>query len=380
MSKSKTVRSVLPTLEGRGVATAECPSGHPQVTGGGVKVLGDDSNFDIEVATTLPQEDAHPNKWLGEANNSSGSDAQMTTIAICGQGRFRYPAGNRIIPAGGQASKRVACPAGTKLTGGGVSTEGASPRVELAASRPFDGPDGDSIPDDGWLGSGNNGTSSGLTLNVIAACAKAGDYKYVHSTVNPLPDNSEASAVASCPDGTTISGGGTENSGIDIGAEIESSFPLPDQDWVGRANNDNTGQAETVQAFAICRVTETRIFSGAAGAGTVRFKTRFDDGKTVKVLRGLTFDDIPVDCSNQDTTHGVTVDPARKVKNDRFRFQTDSEIGQPNARFVVTGSFNRDGTKASGTFREQGNLKSGNGTFVFTNCDSGVVNWTALVK
>ncbi len=380
VSKSKVVPSVLPTLDGRGVAVAKCPKDHPKVTGGGVKIIGDNSNFDLEVGTTLPQEDARPNEWLGEANNSSGSEAQMTTTAICAKGRLKYPGRSRNIPPGGQATKRVACPSGTKLTGGGVSTEGASPRVEVAASKPFDGPDGNKVPDDGWLGSANNGTSSGLTLNVNAICAKSGDYKYVESATKPLPDNAEASAVASCPDGTTVSGGGVENSGIDIGAEIESSFPLPDQDWVGRANNDNTGQTETVQAFAICLISKTRNLSGPAGGGTVTLKSKFEDGKTVKVLRGLRLDDIPVACSNQDTVHSVSIDIARNVKHNTFSFHTDSEIGQRAAGFKVTGRFNKDGTKASGTFREQGNLKSSNSTFVFTHCDTGVVHWTAQVR
>lgn len=378
MSKVKTVPSTLPTLNGRGLAEAACPGSHPQVTGGGVKITGDNNGFDLQVGSTLPQESAQPTRWLGEANNSSGSDAQMTTTAICSKGRFKYPIHSRPIGPGGQATKRVSCPSGTKLTGGGVATSGDSPEVQVAVSMPFDGPDGNSTPD-GWLGSANNGTDSPETVTVNAVCAESGQYKYVQSALVPLPDNTSAAAVATCPPGTVVSGGGVENSGIGLGAEIESTFPLPDTDWVGRANNDNTGQAETVQTFAICKATETRRFSGDANGGTVTFKTRFEDGKTVKVLPGLTFGDVPIHCSNGDTTHTVTVDPARKVTHNAFSAHDDSEIGQPHAAFALAGQLSHGGTEASGTYREHGNLKSANGTFVFTNCDTGTIHWSAHV-
>jgi hypothetical protein len=376
ISKTKTVPSTLPNLNGRGTAEARCPSDHPDVSGGGVKIEGDNSGFDLEVASTNP-EGSPPGAWLGEANNTSGSDAEMTTTAVCGKGRFKYRVDTKLISPGGQATVKVACPSGTKLTGGGVSTEGNSPRVELAATRPFDGADGDPTTDDGWLGSANNGTNSAKTMGVFAACAESGHYKYVHSAPKPLPDNTEATAIARCPAGTLVSGGGVENSGIDVGAAIETTFPLPDTDWLGRANNDNTGQAETVQAFAICLVEEIRDFSGTANGGTVTFKTKFEGGKTVKVLPGLTFTSVPIHCSNGDTIHGVIVDERRRVTNNRFFAHTDSEVGQPQAAFTLDGHFNDDGTRANGTYREHGNLKSSNGTFVFRHCDTGTVHWSA---
>jgi hypothetical protein len=376
ISKTKTVPSTLPNQNGRGTAEARCPSGHPHVTGGGVRITGDNNGLELEVASTNPEGDP-PDAWLGEANNGSGSDAEMTTMAICGKGRFKYPVNSKNIIPGGQATTRVACPSGTKLTGGGVATEGNSPKVEVAASRPFDGSDGNSTTDDGWLGSANNGTNSAKVISVFAVCAESGHYKYVHSASKPLPDNAEASAIARCPAGTLVSGGGVENSGFDIGAEIETTFPLPDTDWIGRANNDNTGQAETVQTFAICRVEEIRDFSGTANGGSVAFKTKFEDGKTVKVLPGMTFTSVPIDCSNGDTIHGVTVDDSRRVRHNAFSAHTDSEIGQPQAAFILAGHFNDDGTRATGTYREHGNLKSSNGTFVFRHCDTGIVHWSA---
>ena len=376
VSERKVVHSTLPRQNGRGVAEAQCPSSHPHVTGGGVKITGDNSDLELHVGSTSPEPSG---TWLGEAINTSGSDAQMTTTAICSKGRFDYPLRSAPIRPGGQAFKDVSCPHGTTVTGGGVATEGDSPKVGVVLSSPFDGPDANSIPDDGWEGSATNGTGSPKILTVTAVCAESGQYKYVRSAPEPLPDNSRASVSAICPDGTVVSGGGVDNSGIGLGAEIESSFPLPDSDWVGRANNDGTGQAETVQTFAICKVEEIRRFSGDANGGTVDFKTKFEDGKTVKVLPHLTFNNVPIHCSNGDTVHGVTFDDARPVRHNAFSGHADFEVGQRDASFAFAGNFNQDGTRASGTYREHGNLKSANGTFVFRHCDTGTVHWSAQV-
>ena len=148
VSNTKTVPTTLPQLTGRGVDHASCRGSHPDITGGGVRITGDNSDFDLEVGSTGPDSS---NDWLGEANNSSGSDAQMTTTVICGKGRFSYPSAVKTIPAG-VGTKKVSCPSGTKVTGGGVITRSASPKVEVAATKPFGGPDGNSTPDDGWSG------------------------------------------------------------------------------------------------------------------------------------------------------------------------------------------------------------------------------------
>ncbi len=272
LSKTKTIPSTLPGLNGRGHEEVACPDSHPVPTGGGVRITGDNSDLELEVATTSAGPLVGGTRgWLGEANNSSGSDAKMITTAICEKGNFKGRLDDKNIPPGDQVVKRVSCPSGTKVAGGGVSTESQSPRVSVASTRPFDGSDANSTPDDGWLGAANNGTKSGKSMSVFATCAESGHYKYFRSARQPLPNNSAASASAGCPVGMAVTGGGVDNSGINLGAEIESTFPFPDQDWMGRANNDATGQAETMQTFAICKVTETNFAGTFSEGGTVTF-------------------------------------------------------------------------------------------------------------
>ncbi|MGC8001151.1 hypothetical protein, partial [Salmonella enterica] len=79
-----------------------------------------------------------------------------------------------------------------------------------------------------------------------------GKFKYVQSKRRQLPDNGSTTARAKCPKGTQVSGGGVDTTGLDIGLEVAQTFPKGGREWIGSANNDNTGSAEKMQSFAVC--------------------------------------------------------------------------------------------------------------------------------
>lgn len=228
-------------------------------TGGGVQISGNNTDFDLEVATT----ETLGSRWSAEVNNDSGAPARMILTVVCanGGGRFSYPDASRTIPAGSQVLKKVSCPRGTQVVGGGVSTTGESTGIEIASSEPADGPDHDSKLDDAWLGTANNGTTASAQMGVVAVCAASGHYRYVMSAPADLPNNSVNTAHAHCPAGSHVTGGGIDVTGVDIGIEVAGTFPedrddadaIPDDGWVAVANNDNSGRDEQVRAFAICK-------------------------------------------------------------------------------------------------------------------------------
>ena len=232
--------------------------------------------------------------------------------------------------------------------------------LTVASTKPFDGPDRGSTPDDGWLAAVDSNTASQESFTVEAVCAESGGYKYVHSERKNLPNNSSRSARATCPAKTDVTGGGVDNTGIDTGAEIESTFPIdgpdsgdrPDNGWEGVANNDHTGHAETVRAFAICLKSETRKFSGTANGGTVTFKAKFEDGKTRALLPRASWLNVPISCDQGATTHSLIEDVPLKVK-DNNTFKDRAPQGRQQSAFELTGRFNHDGTEASGTYRDQ---------------------------
>jgi len=249
--------------DGLGVTSgvAPCPKGHPNVTGGGIELGGDQSGLDLEVHTTGP---LGRGSWAGLANNSSTSTASAKVTAICAKGdprKFIHRQETIAVAPKTEGVGTVTCPHRTKVTGGGVFTSGTSFKVEVAETGPIDIGDINSLPDNGWGGVANNGSTSAATMDVIAICAKSGTYRYVESDEVTLQDNSVVSTLANCPARTQVTGGGVDVFGFNDGFEVESSVPIdsrdagakPDDGWLGTANNDNSGQAANTRTFAICR-------------------------------------------------------------------------------------------------------------------------------
>lgn len=92
------------------------------------------------------------NAWGASMHDTVGGAGFATANVICARGpSFRYVAGSpRALPADTVRSFRVACPVRTHVVGGGATVEGTADAVRLFASHPYDGPDADRIPDDGW--------------------------------------------------------------------------------------------------------------------------------------------------------------------------------------------------------------------------------------
>ena len=185
----------------------------------------------------------------------------MHATAICARGHVTFRQSKKSVPRVSQGSLKVACPKGTSVIGGGVGITGHTHLQEVATSRPFDGKDRDHKPDDGWSGRANNGLSTGVTMTVAAVCALLGSFTYVKSSATSVADNTQGSAVANCPVGTSVTGGGESITGTTLDTEVGDSFPIdgvdagttPDNGWQGTANNDGTGRSQTMQVFAICK-------------------------------------------------------------------------------------------------------------------------------
>ncbi|MGH2974016.1 MAG: hypothetical protein ACRDLL_04000, partial [Solirubrobacterales bacterium] len=177
--------------------------------------------------------------------------------------------------------------------------------------------------------------------------------------------NSAGSAAATCPVGTSVTGGGVENSGVDIGAEIESSFPNPDLDGVGRVNNDNTGQDETIQTFAICKVTQTDFAGTFSEGGTVTFVLT-NDQSTVHHWAWVA---MPIECregSDQVSSH-YRVD----VNVTHHHFHAQNVRSSEGFKTTLDGTLSDHDTHAEGTLTMRGPEPPGH-----TRCH-GTGHWSA---
>jgi hypothetical protein len=243
------------SVNGNGVTFGAliCPHSHPNATGGGAEMIGDQSHLDLELKTSFPSGRA----WGIELNNSSGSSALATLDIVCAKGDFKDPFKSVTIPPGGQGERFVTCPKHTTLAGGGVSAHGGDHKTEIASSAP----EGNGPRPDSWDATVNNGSTQTVSVTVRAVCAKSGIYKVVRTPPMPLPDMSQVTATANCPKRSHVSGGGVRITGLNNGLEVAGSAAFdngdgnvtPDDGWQGTANNDNSGSSQTMQTFAICK-------------------------------------------------------------------------------------------------------------------------------
>jgi hypothetical protein len=156
-------------------------------------------------------------------------------------------------------SSSAACPAGTHVVGGGAtpSSGGTVAELWLNRSRPFDGPDSDTRPDDGWAARGYNRFGTTKAFSAFAICF-AGGVRYATAQAT-APAGTGMSASAQCPGTTHVSGGGaTLNGSADAGYlnalnPIDSSDPgtLPDDGWRARGFN-RTGLQKRLDVYATC--------------------------------------------------------------------------------------------------------------------------------
>jgi hypothetical protein len=154
-----------------------CPRGS-SVTGGGVFIAGTATS--IVVSTTAPFDgkdgDRRPDDgWLGRANNGSALPEDMTTYAICSKnGRFDYAHGSSKLGSKGEALAQARCPKNDSVVGGGAGISKGGLPTQLTYTQPYDGPDADSDPDDGWVSDAtNHGAKGGHTLTSWAVCARS---------------------------------------------------------------------------------------------------------------------------------------------------------------------------------------------------------------
>jgi hypothetical protein len=238
------------------------------VTGGGVHVTDASSSPFPRINSSEPFDgpdgDARRDDgWMVAASNGGDTTQTMTVHAICSStGSFTYVTGPSLnLPAGGQVNAIADCPAGTKVTGGGVHVTGLSSRLEVSAFRPIDGPDDGFEFDDAWQARENNRSDEAATVRAFAVCLAGGSLNDVFSAGESLPLFSQGSSKVPCPAGTSVLGGGifvTEP--IDnTGYLIQSTEPFdgPDGDtkrddgWLGYALNE-TDTDQIMQSYAVC--------------------------------------------------------------------------------------------------------------------------------
>ena len=148
------VRADLPDGPASRYGSVACPSTEwSMLAGGGLIATG--ASW---LAVIWPSDDGDADTilddgWSVAALDASGGTGGFYAFGICaigaGEVTTRHGPG-REGAAGAVTTVSVRCSPGTHVVGGGAWVEGVAADVRLLASAPFDGPDADRTPDDGW--------------------------------------------------------------------------------------------------------------------------------------------------------------------------------------------------------------------------------------
>jgi hypothetical protein len=152
--------------------------------------------------------------------------------------------------SGTQTRGSVSCPAKTVPYGGGAVVESLDTRINLNSSFPLGA---------SWDVAVNNTSGGSSTFLVYAVCAKKNtSYSIVASSPVADPAGSQAGAIATCPAGTKIMGGGGYSNSGDSSVNLNSLYPAKTgkgtsatYSWAAYMNNASIAST-TVTAYAVC--------------------------------------------------------------------------------------------------------------------------------
>jgi hypothetical protein len=158
------------------------------------------------------------------------------------------------VPASSQAGVTADCPSGTVVTAGGFATSGSNMFVKTM-----------SMNGNNWQVYGVNLIASSQLLNSYAICLhnSGGTTSQVVKQVT-APANDIGHAVAACPGGSVVTGGGyASNDQFTVYNSSKSG-----NGWQVYARN-NSGSSQLLNAYAVCLAGTTATSSQVGVQGTV---------------------------------------------------------------------------------------------------------------
>lgn len=253
-------QTTIPAMSPPGQAPqAICPDGERVLSGG----MSNSAGFeDMWILSSRPAQSSGSSgyhKWVVDYqtfNNATSID--IKGYAICDGQKPAVVEKSFVAGPSGLTSKKAKCPADRHVVGGGGSI--FLNNGYLLGSRPFDGKDSDSAPDDGWKVTYDNLQAEELDADAFALCAKAKP-AYREFTSDSIAAGQQGSARASCPASGKkkfLVGGGHSTPAQTITSRINASNPFldfndqaPSRSWIAYMDV-RFGSPVTLTAHAIC--------------------------------------------------------------------------------------------------------------------------------
>jgi hypothetical protein len=149
-----------------------CPEGDA-VLGGGVSIS---AGYSSAYVTTSDAADGAAWDAHAIAGLAGKVHQRVTDWAICAPVHASYRHATGFAPKNDFGEAAATCPGGTKVVGGGVRTPDLSfadeeDNVRATISSPFDGPDGNFVPDNGWQVEADNWNATySFSVGATAIC------------------------------------------------------------------------------------------------------------------------------------------------------------------------------------------------------------------
>lgn len=166
-------RSLPASPTGLRSASVRCGGARWRATAGSAFVATSGSWVQSSFPIDTGDEGATPDDgWKGIVYDANGGGGAFEVHTVCAAGvDLAYVRGTpTALSAGHAVSRKVPCAASEHAVGGGVRTSGPADRARLVSSFPYDGPDADDAPDDGWQTRAYAISGADKTVTPFAIC------------------------------------------------------------------------------------------------------------------------------------------------------------------------------------------------------------------
>ena len=188
-----------------------------------------------------PAAHAYPGKQAGLPGAAPNSAPALYTIAT---------SGSLTAPTGTQTRGTATCPTGRVVYGGGVFVSSGSTAANVNSSFPSSSTT--------WSADVNNASGAATSFSAYAVCAKRNAAWSIQSATITNSAGVQNRAIATCPSGTRVLGGGGYSSSGATSVNINSTFPLKVgsgtsaiYDWITDMNNGDS-LAHSATSYAVC--------------------------------------------------------------------------------------------------------------------------------
>ena len=237
---------------------AGCGGPHWHLFGGGSLASGGVAKSFDEADRPDDYLDADTNLddgWLADAIGTP--PAKLHAYTACMKHAATYPFQDLPNDSSGNRTASIACPGTQRVTQGSMFI--ATVNSWITSSYPYDGPDKDTIPDDGWRGSVFDTLGGIGGFSDYAICSKGLKLHYFKSPPTKVKVKSAGTVKVPCTPDQHVVGGGERLTGTQSTGRLIGSFPydgpdkgkIPDDGWQTKVYNLGGGPKQ-LTGFAIC--------------------------------------------------------------------------------------------------------------------------------